>query len=129
MSRNDGDIMNNKLKTWHFGTNNDRLVELVLKGKKTATTSLYDKNDVPSINEKSILVFDNGKNACITKTKKVIITEFKNIKEETSILKGEGTFEDWKNSHLKYFTTINPNFNENTKIVFEIFEVIENLIE
>lgn len=26
--------MNNELNTWHFDTNNDKLVELVLTGKK-----------------------------------------------------------------------------------------------
>lgn len=102
---------------------------MVLTGKKTATTSLYDKNDVPSVDEELILVFDNEKKACITRTKKVIITEFKNINEELSRLEGEGTFEEWKNTHLKYFKTINQNFSENTKVVFEVFEVTENLIE
>ena len=121
--------MNNKLKTWHFGIDNDKLVELVLSGKKTATTFLYDKNDVPSVDEESILVFDNEKKACITRAKKVIITEFKNINEELSRLEEEGTFEEWKNTHLQYFRTINPNFSENTKVVFEMFEVTENLIE
>lgn len=121
--------MNNKLKTWHFGIDNDKLVELVLSGKKTATTSLYNENDIPIVNEESILIFDNEKKACVTKTKKVIITEFKNISEELSILEGEGTFEEWKKAHIEYFKTINPNFNENTKVTFEIFDVKENLIE
>lgn len=26
--------MNKELKTWHFGINNDKLVDLVLEGKK-----------------------------------------------------------------------------------------------
>lgn len=120
--------MNNELKTWHFSTNNDRLVQLVLIGKKTIKITLYDKNNVPRINEKSILIFDNEKKACITRTKKVIITEFKNIKEELFKFEEE-KFEEWKSEHLEYFRTINPGFNENSKVVLEIFEVIENLIE
>ena len=121
--------MNNKLKTWHFGINNDKLVELVLSGQKTATTSLYSQNDVPIIDEESILIFDNEKKACITKTKKIIVTEFKNIDEELSSLEGEGTFEEWKKAHIEYFKTIKPDFNEDIKVIFEIFEVKENLIE
>ena len=50
-------------------------------------------HDIPVMGEESILIFDNDKQACITKTKKVIITEFKNISEELSMLEGEGTFE------------------------------------
>lgn len=121
--------MNNQLKTWHFGIDNDKLVELVLSGKKTATTSLYDENDIPAVNEESILIFDNEKKACVTKTKKVIITEFNNISEELSNLEGEGTYEEWKKNHIEYFKTINPDFYDDTKVIFEIFEVKENLIE
>lgn len=40
--------MNNELKTWNFGIDNDKLVNLVLSVKKTATTSLYDETDIPS---------------------------------------------------------------------------------
>lgn len=121
--------MNNKLKTWHFDIDNDKLVDLVLSGKKTATTFLYNENDIQSINEESILVFDNEKKACVIKTREIIITEFKNIGKELSNLEGEGNFEEWKNSHFKYFKSINPNFNEDTKVVFKIFEMKENLIE
>ena len=117
--------MNNKLITWQFGIDNDKFVNLVLTGKKTATTSLYEEDDIPAIGEESILVFDNAKQACITKTKKIIITEFKNISEELSLLEGEGPYEEWKKSHIEYFKTINPNFNGDTKVIFEIFEVTE----
>ena len=70
--------MKRSLKTWHFGIDNDNLVRLVLVGKKTATTSLYDENDFPVLEEESILLFDNEKEACITKTKKLVVKEFKN---------------------------------------------------
>ena len=59
----------NSLKTWHFGIDNDKLVDLVLNGKKIATTNL----DSPSkIGEESILIYDNEKKACITKTKEIL---------------------------------------------------------
>lgn len=121
--------MSNKLKTWHFGIDNDKLVDLVLLGKKTATTCIYDESDVPNINEESILIYKNGKKACITRTKKVIITEFKNIPKELALLEGEGSFEQWRRSHIKYFRSISPSFHHNTKVLFEIFEVKENLIK
>lgn len=116
--------MDKELKTWRFGIHNDRLVKLVLDGKKTATTSLYEIDDIPLVGNESVLIFDNGKKACITKTKKVIITGFKNINEELSNLEGEGTFEEWKADHIKYFKSIYPNFNQDTKVIFEIFEVV-----
>lgn len=66
---------NPQLPTWQFGTDNDKLVELVLEGKKTATTSL-DTTNISKPGERSILTFENEKKACIIETKKVIITKF-----------------------------------------------------
>lgn len=38
--------MNSKLKTWHFDIDNDKSIRLVLSGKKTAKTSLYEENKI-----------------------------------------------------------------------------------
>lgn len=38
----------NKLNRWTFGVNSNKLVKLVLKGKKTATTSLYKIDCLPN---------------------------------------------------------------------------------
>lgn len=117
-----------KLPTWQFGIDNDKLVELVLKGIKTATTCL-NNTIIPKIGERSILTFENEKKACIIETKKVIITKFKNITSEMAFLEGEGdrTLEYYKKTHIDYFKSIEPNFSEETEVIFEIFEVIEDL--
>ena len=119
---------NPSLPEWQFGIDNDNLVELVLQGKKTATTSL-DTINISRPGERSILTFENEKKACIIETKKVIITQFKNITPEMAFLEGEGnrTLDYYKKAHMDYFKTINPNFNDETEVCFEIFEVIEDL--
>lgn len=38
-------VDNNKLERWTFGINANQLVELVLEGKKTATTYLYEDDE------------------------------------------------------------------------------------
>lgn len=122
------------MNTWKFGTNNDYLVNLVLKGEKTATTSLYKEyidlnEELPKININQVLLFDNGNKACITRNKKVIITEFKNITDELAYLEGEGdkSLDYYKKEHTKIFKKIDSNFNEDSLVVFEIFEVVEDL--
>ena len=113
-----------KLNTWRFGINNNELVNLVLSGKKTATTSLYDKNDIPAIGEESILTFLSGEAACITKTKEVIITEFKNITWDLAKLEGENnSLKEWQDEHRRFFKSINKNFCDETMVIFEIFEI------
>ena len=119
-------IMLNKLDRWKFGTKPNELIKLVLEGKKTATTSLYKNDKSKEEGGISILTNSNNQYICKIKTKKEIITEFKNITWDLAKLEGENnTLEEWKTTHKKYFQTINKNFNDNTKVAFEIFEVID----
>ena len=101
------------------------MVDLVLSGKKRATTSLYDSADFSNVGEVSILTFSDGSIACITKTSRVVVTEFKNITWDLAKLEGENnSIDEWKEEYIEFFKTIDNNFNENTKVVFEVFEVV-----
>ena len=49
-------VDNNELERWTFGINTNQLVELVLEGKKTATTYLYeDDNSIIGLKDTSSL--------------------------------------------------------------------------
>ena len=54
-------------------------MKLVLDGKKMATTSLFEFDSLSTVGDVSILTDSNNNDMCILKTKKVIVTEFKNI--------------------------------------------------
>lgn len=116
------------LEQWNFGMDNERLIKLVLDGKKTATTSIYN-GSIPKNGEEFIIINDIEKQVCVVKIVKTIITEFKNITEDLALLEGEGTFDEWKKVHIDFFKSIDPNFNEDTKVLFEIFETTRNLIQ
>ena len=118
------------MKTWTFGSDNDYLVSLVLEGKKRATTSLYkeyemEKEELPKVGDMGVLLFSNGNKACITKVVNVIIKKFKEINEELSSLEGEGSLEHYRKVHYDIFSKIDNNFNEDSLVVFEIFEVVD----
>ena len=55
----------NSINRWTFGIDKDKLVKLVLDGKKTATTSLYEYDSLPTIGELSILTDSNNNDICI----------------------------------------------------------------
>lgn len=121
-------VDSNKLERWTFGINANQLVELVLEGKKTATTYLYEDDEKYKENDISILTDINGNDVCLIQTKKIIITTFKNITWDLAVLEGENnSLDDWRKEHYNFFKKINPDFNKDTKVVFEIFEVIEKL--
>ena len=115
-------------------------MKLVLDGKKTATTSLYEFDSLPTVGDVSILTDSNNNSCssinyesdsnnndmCIIKTKEVIVTEFKNIIWDLAKLEGENnSLEEWRKVHKNFFSKIDSSFNYDTKIIFEIFEVVE----
>lgn len=112
------------IERWSFGIKNDYLISLVLIGKKKATSSLY--NEKENNNEKfSILVYSDGRDACLVETKEIKVLKFKEMSEELAFLEGEGSFDKWKKDHYSFFKSEDKLFNENTLIKFEIFEVKE----
>lgn len=124
------------MKRWQFGIDNDKLIELVLKGQKRATTSLYneyikEQEPLPKKGEKSIIQYSNNKDACLIVIEKVIITQFKNITEELAFIEGEGdkSLKYYKDEHTKIFKKIDKSFSEESKVVFEIFKVLKVLKE
>lgn len=120
-----------KMNNWSFGIDNDKLIGLVLEGKKTATSSLYNFDKIPVIEEESIIHFDNEKDACIVETVDYKIIKYNEMTEELAKLEGEGdlSLNYWKQVHLNFFKSVNPNFKEDDKIIFEIFKVTKNLVE
>lgn len=115
------------IERWQFGIDNDRLLNLVLSGKKTATSCLYNKNeDIAKVGDLSIITTSNGKDACIIQTEEVIILPFYKMTWELAKLEGENeNLEDWFKIHTTFFKTRNKNFNENTLIVFEKFKLVK----
>ena len=115
------------MKKWSFCDDNDNLIKLVLSGKKTATTSDYDPNELPVIGEQSIIEYDDGTDACIVETVDYKILKFKEVDESLSDLEGEGSFDSWKENHTRIFKQYDPNFNDDTLVVFERFKLVEKL--
>lgn len=118
------------MNSWSLAIDNNKLINLVLQGKKTATSYLYSDDDIPKIGEESIIRYDNGKDACIVKTVDFKILKFSEMTEEYAKLEGEEdlTLEYWKKVHYEFFKSIKQDFTEDDKIIFEIFEVEKDFI-
>ena len=69
---------------------------------------------------------EKDNNVSFIKTSNVIVTEFKNITWGLAKLEGENkSLNQRKEGHTNYFKKLDSNFNENTKVIFEVFEVIK----
>jgi len=127
-----------KYDSWSFGDNKelaDELVEIVLRGEKTATTSLYclyeiENESLPKVGELGI-VTDFDENAkCIIKTNKVGLLPFSEVSAEFAYKEGEGdkSLEYWREEHINFFNRaleeLNMNFSDDMLVVCEEFEVV-----
>ena len=113
------------MEKWKFGVDNEELIDLVLSGKKTATSSLLKCEDkLPVIGEKSIICHDDGTPACIVKTVDYKIMKFNEMTKDYASLEGEGdlSLDYWRKVHIEFFKSFYPSFTEEDKIIFEIFK-------
>lgn len=115
------------MEKWRFATDNNNLIKLVIQKKKTATSYLYKKDDIPTIDEESIICFDNKKEACLVKTTGFKIMKFKEMTEELAKKEGEGdlSLNYWKEVHYNFFKEIDCDFTEDSKIIYETFELVK----
>ncbi len=113
----------------------DELAELVKNGIKTATSSLkmlYDleKEELPKINDLSIITDFTGNAIAIIKNTKVDFIKFFEVTEEFASKEGEGnkSLEYWRKAHIEVFTKwlkeFDILFDESMEIVYESFEVL-----
>lgn len=118
---------------WHFGDNKkmaDELFDLVLKGNKTATSYLYNKNDKLNTGFSILANWDKTKKI-ILQTTKIYKTTFDNVTEEHAFKEGEKdkTLKSWKSIHKEFFSKElllkGIPFNDNIDIICEEFKMIK----
>lgn len=120
-----------------FGSNpesQDHLYDLVVEGRKKATTGSvwaceHDGEPILEPGDLSMLTNHDGSKACVLRTMKVSIKEFREVTEEEAKKEGEGdgSYEYWKKAHVDFLTgecaRIGREFSEAMPVVFEEFEV------
>lgn len=130
--------INNTYTSWYFDNNEkdaNELAELVLKGTKKATASLYElyeieNEDLPKVGDLSIITNWDGIARCIIQTTNIEIVHYKDVTEEFAATEGEGdkSLAYWKRAHWNYFSSemkkIGMEPNEDMLVVCEKFEVV-----
>ena len=118
-----------------WGFCDDNLLDLVLKEKKKATSSLYllyekEGEELPSRGNYSVLLDNNDNARCLIVTTNVIVLPFNEITTDLAKLEGEGdlSLKYWQDVHTKFFQEeldeYNMKFDNSMKVVFEEFELI-----
>jgi uncharacterized protein YhfF len=124
--------------SWSFGDSAemaDRLVELVLSGRKRATAgSLWgyeaDEEPLPEVGEFSVITDGAGVARCIIRTTAIDLVPFSDVDESFARAEGEGdrSLEYWRQGHWAYFSReleeIGREPEADMLIVCEHFEVV-----
>ena len=122
------------LEAFHFDLNQrsaDELLELVLTGKKKATSSSYYElaDNLPEVGSLSIVTDWLGNPACVIETTRLQTLPFSEIDFALCSLEGEDTcLETWRQNHEHYFTADGKRrgyeFSWDMPVIFEEFNVI-----
>jgi uncharacterized protein YhfF len=106
----------------------DRLLALVLAGKKTATCgALRDfgpgREAMPEIGRRDIVLDGAGEPACVVETLSLETRRFDDIPSSFTDLEGEGDYAAWRADHEAYFAR-NGGFSPDMEIVCETFRLV-----
>ncbi|KJV11014.1 ASCH domain-containing protein [Elstera litoralis] len=105
----------------------DELLELVLRGVKTATCgALRDYGEaepMPQVGRRDVVLDGAGRPACVIETTEVTIQRFCDVDNAFAIAEGEGPYEAWRSGHRAYFAR-NGGFDPEMPLVCERFRLI-----
>jgi uncharacterized protein YhfF len=123
---------------WYFSDNAqsaDRLGELVLRGLKTGTASLYwsykdGQESLPAPGDLSIITDFDGQPLCLIETTRVEVLAFDQVGSDQAAAEGEGdlSLDYWRQVHWEFFgrecRRIGRKPDESMPVVCERFQVI-----
>jgi Uncharacterized protein conserved in bacteria len=137
LQKTDKDSKTEYFESFHFCLTEElanSLLELVLCGKKTATTSSlleYEKTGerLPQVGDYSIVTDWDKNPRCVIETTAVTILPFNEMTFDICRREGEDdTLESWQDGHRRFFSEdgkeVGYEFTETMPVVFEDFKVV-----
>lgn len=118
---------------FQFGVSADWLADLVVEGKKTATTSGYvfyelEKEALPQIGEYYIILNGSDEPVAVIQIQSVEVMPMNEVSEEFALAEGEGDYRYWWDAHEEFFTDAlkeyDREFSPNMLVVCERFHKV-----
>jgi uncharacterized protein YhfF len=117
------------LRSFAFGDSPrlaDELLELVLKGVKTATCSTEDEPNTSTPGERWVVLDGRGTPRCVIETLDVSYRRFGEVDAAFAYEEGEGdrSLNYWREAHRRYFGRLGK-FSEDMMLMCERFRLVE----
>ncbi|MBR0837490.1 ASCH domain-containing protein [Bradyrhizobium manausense] len=118
-----------QLRTFAFGDSPalaDELLELVVKGIKTATCSTEDEPNTSAPGERWVVLDGRGDPRCVIETTEITYRRFNDVDAAFAYDEGEGdrSLAYWRNAHRVYFGRLG-RFSKDMMLMCERFRLIE----
>jgi uncharacterized protein YhfF len=104
----------------------DELLDLVLKGIKTATCSTEDEPNTSTPGERWIVIDGRGEPRCVIESTEVTYRRFGDVDAAFAYDEGEGdrSLQYWRSAHRNYFQR-QGKFSEDMVLMCERFRLVE----
>jgi len=117
------------LRTFAFGDSPalaDELVELVIKGIKTATCSTEDEPDTSAPGERWVVLDGRGQPRCVIESIEVTYRRFQEVDAAFAYEEGEGdrSLAYWRRAHQSYFGRLG-RYRDDMMLMCERFRLVE----
>jgi uncharacterized protein YhfF len=117
------------LRSFAFGDRPDladELLELVIKGIKTATCSTEDEPNTSTVGERWIVLDGSGTPRCIIESVEVSYRRYNEVDAAFAHDEGEGdrSLAYWRDAHRRYFGRMG-RFSEDMMLMCERFRLVE----
>jgi uncharacterized protein YhfF len=121
------------LRSFAFGDSPalaDELLDLVLKGVKTATCSTEDEPNTSTQGERWIVLDGRGMPRCVIETTEVVYRRYNEVDAAFAHDEGEGdrSLAYWRKAHRQYFGR-QGKFSEDMMLMCERFRLVEILAD
>jgi uncharacterized protein YhfF len=104
----------------------DELLDLVMKGMKTATCSTEDEPNTSTPGERWIVLDGRGQARCVIETTEVTYRGYNEVDADFAYEEGEGdrSLAYWRSAHRIYFGRLGK-FREDMMLMCERFRLVE----
>ncbi|WP_273127797.1 ASCH domain-containing protein [Metabacillus sp. HB246100] len=118
-------------EAFQFGASADLLANLVVEGKKSATTSGFlfyelENETLPKVGEYNIVLDGKENPVAVIQIQSVEVIPMNEVSEEFALAEGEGDYRFWWDAHEKFFTELlkeyKMDFSPDMLVVCERFK-------
>lgn len=128
-------LIGDEIDAWAFGVEPDLLADLVFKGEKTATASVYDlyvleDEPLPQVGTFDVILDSQNQAVCVVEITKVSVELFNQVSAQHAFKEGEGdkSLAYWRQVHEDFFRDClgeaGLTFTPESKVVLEEFRKV-----